>query len=187
MPAFRLKMASPSGRIIEKTLIADTKTALKQSMESDGNFVINISRTEGLGTHSTTEYLLKTGAIPGKEGVILNQRSVPFDHIWQMSEKAGVEYILTRENRRFVLRSGSYNRAPIKLGTRPILHTHPTNELGLNSLHPSSADINVLNFYWSENPTLSRPVSQILTGQAEPTRFYATGFEQLTSDLRIKP
>lgn len=148
---------------------------------------IPLPRTKGLGSHSTTEHLLKTGAIPGKEGVVLTQRHVPFEHIWQMSEKAGVEFILTRENGKFVLRSGAYNRAPIQRGARPILHTHPTNELGLNSKLPSAADINILNLHWARNPTGPRPVSQILTGDPIPTRFYATGFEQLTSDFKVMP
>lgn len=76
-----------------------------------------------------------------------------------------------------MLRSGSSTSAPIPGNVRPILHTHPMDAEGLNSLLPSKADINVLNNYWARNPTISRPVSQILTGQSEPTRFYATGLD----------
>lgn len=136
-----------------------------------------LPRTEGLGPMSTTAELLRTGAIPGREGVILQQRTVPFSDIWKMSEKSGVEFVLTKESGGWMLRSGSSTSAPIPGGIRPILHTHPFDSDGVNSLLPSKADINVLNNYWARNPTIPRPVSQILTGQPEPTRFYATGFD----------
>jgi hypothetical protein len=122
---------------------------------------------------------LSSGAIPGRQGVVLGQRTVPFDDIWQMSQNSGVEFVLTRESGQFVLRSGSATTTPIKPGVRPIVHTHPTDEFGVNSLLPSNADINILNTFWARNPNGPRPVSQILTGQEQPTRFFATGFDQL--------
>ncbi|MET1255834.1 hypothetical protein [Aliikangiella maris] len=94
-----------------------------------------------------------------------------------MSQNSGVEFILTKESGNFVLRSGSQTRAPIQSGQRPILHTHPTDEFGVNSLTPSLADIDVLNAAWARNPTGPRPVSQILVGTEKPTVFRATGFE----------
>lgn len=136
-----------------------------------------LPRTEGLGSTSTTGELLRSGAIPGREGVILQQRTVPYADIWQMSEKSGVEFLLTKENGSWMLRSGSPTSVPIPGGVRPTLHSHPLDADGLNSLLPSKADINVLNNYWARNPNAPRPVSQILTGQPEPTRFYATGLE----------
>jgi len=51
------------------------------------------------------------------------------------------------------------------------------DEFGVNSLQPSLADIDVLNSAWSRNPNGLRPVSQILTGQDEPIRFWTTGLE----------
>jgi hypothetical protein len=136
---------------------------------------IPLPRTEGIGTHSTTRNLLDTSSIPGTQGVILDQRTVVFDDIWQLSENAGVEFILTKESGNFILRRGSRTTAPVQLGQRPILHTHPTDEFGMNSLLPSTADINILNAAWARNPNGSRPVSQILTGQDTPTIFRATG------------
>lgn len=126
-----------------------------------------------------TSELLSSGAIPGKQGVILDQRTVKFDDIWQMSDKAGVEFVLTKENGNFVLRSGAATSVPIRSGVRPIVHTHPKDDLGINSLLPSNADINVLNALWARNPNGPRPVSQILTGEQTPTRFFATGIDQL--------
>jgi hypothetical protein len=89
----------------------------------------------------------------------LSQRQVGFNDVWQLSEKSGVEFVLTRENGQFVLRSGSPTSAPIPGGVRPIAHTHPLDADGINSLLPSKADINVLNDYWARNPSIQRPVS----------------------------
>lgn len=140
---------------------------------------IPLQRTEGLGSHSTTSELLSTGAVPGSKGVILSQKTVGFDDIWKMSDELGVEFILTRENSNFVLRSGSQTSAPIKSGVRPIVHSHPRDEFGVNSLLPSTADINILNKLWAQNPNGPRPISQILTGEKMPTRFFATGIDML--------
>jgi hypothetical protein len=147
------------------------------ALRQGGMSKLALPRTEGLGSTSTTAELLNSGAIPGREGVILQQRTVPYADIWKMSEKSGVEFLLTKENGNWMLRSGSPTSVPIPGGVRPTLHTHPLDADGLNSLLPSKADINVLNDYWARNPTAPRPVSQILTGQPEPTRFYATGLE----------
>lgn len=40
-----------------------------------------------LGAISTTDELLRTGAIPGAEGVILNQPHVLFNDLWRLSER----------------------------------------------------------------------------------------------------
>ncbi len=50
MPPFRCKMAQPSGRIVENTLISDSKAALKSRLENEGNFVLEIKRIKGGGT-----------------------------------------------------------------------------------------------------------------------------------------
>ena len=47
MPPYRCKMATPKGRIVENTLISDSKISLKQRLENDGNFVIDITRIKG--------------------------------------------------------------------------------------------------------------------------------------------
>jgi type IV pilus assembly protein PilC len=46
MPTFRCKFATPAGSVVEKTLIADNKTALKNFLEEEGNFVLKIHSTE---------------------------------------------------------------------------------------------------------------------------------------------
>jgi hypothetical protein len=36
---------------------------------------------------------------------------------------------------------------------------------------------NVLNDYWARNPSIQRPVSQVITGQNQTTIFRATGID----------
>lgn len=48
MPTFRCKFATPSGSVVEKTLIADNKTSLKSFLEEEGNFVLRIRSADRL-------------------------------------------------------------------------------------------------------------------------------------------
>lgn len=144
------------------------------------------SRTIGLGAESTTAELLKTGAIPGQEGVILTQKVVKYSEIWKLSDNSGLEFALTKENGKFILRGGGADRVNIPAGVRPIAHTHPPNVLGEIQPHQSIADINTLNKYWSQNPNAPRPKSVVIWGEsaAERTPFGATGFERLEKQKR---
>jgi hypothetical protein len=146
-------------------------------LEQRGLSKLALPRTPDLGSTSTTAELLQTGAIPGREGVVLTQSHVTFSDLWQLSDNSGVEFVLTREDGQFVLRSGSPTSAPIPAGVRPIAHTHPLDMDGMNSLLPSPADINVLNAYWARNPSITRPVSQVITGSNQTTVFRATGLD----------
>lgn len=156
--------------------IGNVENALP-TLEQGGLTRLATPRTPGLGPTSTTAELLQTGGIPGREGVVLTQPHVAFNDLWSLSEQSGVEFVLTREEGAFVLRSGSPTSAPIPAGVRPIAHTHPLDADGLNSLLPSRKDINVLNDYWGLNPTMPRPVSQVIIGPNQTTIFRATGLE----------
>lgn len=136
-------------------------------------------RTLGLGPISSTNELLRTTGIPGAEGVVLAQRTVKFDDIYELSRRTGIEFLLTREKGGFVLRSGSATQVPIPNGVRPIAHTHPADILGNINRLPSRADINVLNTNFRLNPSAPRPVSQIITGPGETTVFRATGLDKI--------
>jgi type IV pilus assembly protein PilC len=46
MPTFRCKLATTDGRVIEKTLIGDNRTALKEHLEREGHFVLDVHRVE---------------------------------------------------------------------------------------------------------------------------------------------
>lgn len=48
MPIFRCKIATPSGRILEKRMIGQSKASVKAELEREGNFVLQIKRAEGL-------------------------------------------------------------------------------------------------------------------------------------------
>ncbi|MBU0993988.1 MAG: type II secretion system F family protein [Proteobacteria bacterium] len=43
-------MATPNGRIVENTLISDSKATLKERLEKDGNFVLEIKKIKGSAT-----------------------------------------------------------------------------------------------------------------------------------------
>lgn len=49
MPTFRCKINSANGRVIERILIAPTKSSLKDHLEHEGNFVFDIRRVGGFG------------------------------------------------------------------------------------------------------------------------------------------
>ncbi|MFZ7126617.1 MAG: type II secretion system F family protein [Desulfobacterales bacterium] len=46
MPTFRCKYATPEGRFLDRTLSAESKSALKWELEKEGNFVLKIRRAE---------------------------------------------------------------------------------------------------------------------------------------------
>jgi len=45
MPTFKCKIATSSGGIVEKNLIADNKASLKEHLENEGNFLLQIRKT----------------------------------------------------------------------------------------------------------------------------------------------
>jgi len=51
MPIFYCKMTEPGGRIVEETITADSKAILIKRLKKEGNFVLEIRREEGLGSH----------------------------------------------------------------------------------------------------------------------------------------
>lgn len=48
MPMYKCKMAVPGGRVLEKTLSSATRGFLRSHLESEGNFVLEIRRVDGL-------------------------------------------------------------------------------------------------------------------------------------------
>ena len=50
MPAYRCKISTQGGRIVEKILMGSNKASLKEHLEREGNFVFDISRSEGFWT-----------------------------------------------------------------------------------------------------------------------------------------
>jgi type IV pilus assembly protein PilC len=48
MPTYKCKLATPAGRVLEKTLTASTRGFLRSHLESEGNFILEIRRVDGL-------------------------------------------------------------------------------------------------------------------------------------------
>ncbi len=71
MPTFKCKIATPDGRIITRRLIASNKGSLKDSLEREGNFVLQIQRVEGV----LSIFRLKSvkGKIKPKDFLTFNQ------------------------------------------------------------------------------------------------------------------
>jgi hypothetical protein len=142
---------------------------------------IEAPRTPGLGKVSTMDELLKIKGIPGRAGVILDQKDVNFSDMWKLSNQNGLEYVLTKENGNFVLRSGAPDQVKFPAGVHPIAHTHLPDILGQLEPHPSFTDIDTLNTLWRENPNSPRPESVIIWGPESDniTPFGATGIDRL--------
>jgi len=139
------------------------------------------ARTPGLGETATMEELLRISGVPGRQGVILAQKRVILADIWKLSQKTGLEYVLTRENGKLILRSGAPDRVRFPYGVRPIAHTHLPDQFGVPEKLPSLLDINTLNDVWRTNPNGPRPASMVIWGP-EPgnvTPFRATGIDDL--------
>ena len=71
MPIYRYIITTPSGSTVEKTLTSSSKASLKEHLEREGNFVLDIRREEGFGS------LLKKGGrqsrIKLKDFLVFNQ------------------------------------------------------------------------------------------------------------------
>ncbi|MBN1102829.1 MAG: type II secretion system F family protein [Deltaproteobacteria bacterium] len=50
MPRFRCKMNTPDGRVVEKILIGQSKSLLREHLEKEGHFVIEIQGADGLAS-----------------------------------------------------------------------------------------------------------------------------------------
>jgi type IV pilus assembly protein PilC len=71
MPIYRYKISTPSGRIIEKSITSSSKASVKEYLEQEGNFVLNISKEHGLG--SFFKQGRRRGHLKLKDFLIFNQ------------------------------------------------------------------------------------------------------------------
>jgi type IV pilus assembly protein PilC len=104
VPTFRCKLATPDGRSIEKTLIAQSKLALKDHLEREGSFVIEIQRTDGLpsfvkGGRPRKKIKLKDLLVFNQEFSVLVKAGLPIVSalgiIIEKGEKGELTQILT--------------------------------------------------------------------------------------------
>jgi len=49
MPVYRYKISTPGGRIIEKSITSSSKTSVRDYLEQEGNFVLDIRKEQGIG------------------------------------------------------------------------------------------------------------------------------------------
>ena len=136
---------------------------------------------------TTIAALLAGGPQPGRAGVALADRTVYFADLWRLTLPDGVEYAITRERGRKVLRSGWPGRVLLPFGVRPVAHTHPPDEVGFVDTLPSVADIDALNVVWRFAPAGPRPVGQVVwgSGEGETTTFRATGLDRIGRPRRV--
>jgi len=50
MPVYHYKISTPAGRIIEKSVTGSNKASVKEFLEQEGNFVLDIRKEQGLGS-----------------------------------------------------------------------------------------------------------------------------------------
>ena len=84
MPIYRYIITTPSGRTIEKTLTSSSKASLKEHLEREGNFVLDIRREEGFGS------LLKKG---GRQSRIKLKDFLVFNQEFSVLIKAGLPIV----------------------------------------------------------------------------------------------
>jgi type IV pilus assembly protein PilC len=71
MPVYRYKISTPSGRIIEKSITSSSKISVKEYLEQEGNFVLDITKEYGLG--SFLKQGLRRRHLKLKDFLIFNQ------------------------------------------------------------------------------------------------------------------
>ena len=81
MPIFNCKIATPSGRILEKRMIGQSKATVKEQLEKEGNFVLHIKRAEGI--------LPAVGLIGSGKGIKLKDLII-FNQEFSVLLKAGL-------------------------------------------------------------------------------------------------
>jgi type IV pilus assembly protein PilC len=81
MPVYRYKISTPSGRIIEKSITSSSKASVKEYLEQEGNFVLEITKESGLAS------FLKQG---GRRGHIKLKDFLVFNQEFSVLIKAGL-------------------------------------------------------------------------------------------------
>lgn len=81
MPVYRYKISTPSGRIIEKSITSSSKASVKEYLEQEGNFVLEITKEYGLAS------FLKQG---GRRGRLKLKDFLVFNQEFSVLIKAGL-------------------------------------------------------------------------------------------------
>jgi hypothetical protein len=153
---------------------------------------MDLPRTPNLPSEMGLDDLIKMKAIPARQGVILKgvlrENQINYKEIWKLSNELNVEYAITKENGKFVLRSGAPNSVRTPPNVEPIAHTHPLTPDGESDNLPSRGDITTLNIIWREAPDGPRPSSKIIWGPGPDdfTEYNATGFDPVPPGRKLR-
>lgn len=71
MPVYRYKISTPAGRVVEKSITGSNKASIKEYLEHEGNFVLDIRKEYGFGAFF--EKGKRKGRIKFKDLIIFNQ------------------------------------------------------------------------------------------------------------------
>jgi len=71
MPVYRYKISTPAGRVVEKSVTGSNKASVKEYLENEGNFVLDIRKEYGFGAFF--EKGKRKGRIKFKDLIIFNQ------------------------------------------------------------------------------------------------------------------
>ncbi len=71
MPVYRYKISTPAGRIVEKSVTGSNKASVKEYLEQEGNFVLDIRKEHGFG--SFLKQGKRKGRVKLKDLIVFNQ------------------------------------------------------------------------------------------------------------------
>ncbi|MDR5777681.1 MULTISPECIES: LysM domain-containing protein [unclassified Caballeronia] len=164
------------------TVSLASRTSMDLVRQSGGTIGSRFPRTEGLGTHTTLDELRATGALPGKEGVIVIDRTVRFGDVYELGTLGGrqVEFSLVTERVDGALvkklYSGDAWTSPVPRDARLIGHVHPNDNAF--KVWPSTQDMEMVNIrYFRQlelNPQANPTPTRIFwgPGNVDSTVFY---------------
>ncbi|QJP13703.1 hypothetical protein G3545_08555 [Starkeya sp. ORNL1] len=139
-------------------------------------------RTPGFGTHASMDELMRTGALPGKAGVILTDDRIQFGDVYKLSTLNGrrVEFVIVRHRLDgrpvTTLYSGDFRACPLPNEGWIVAHTHPTE--GPTQRWPSDIDMRIVNrrfFRELEANPRARPAPSWIIwgpGPSDNTRYF---------------
>ncbi|EAM8905787.1 hypothetical protein CBJ65_21770, partial [Salmonella enterica subsp. enterica serovar Agama] len=103
---------------------------------------------------SSMEDILTSGKLPGDNGIVITDKTVSYDDLFRLStnNSSGMpkEVLLVRQEvdgeMRYVIYSGEAGRVRVPGGSRPVAHTHPTENI--YQMWPSPGDMTTINKYY---------------------------------------
>jgi len=100
MPVYRYKISTPAGRIIEKSITSSSKASVKEYLEQEGNFVLEIRKEHGFGSlfkqgGRTRRVKLKDMLVFNQEFSVLIKAGLPIIQALNVIIKKGAKDELT--------------------------------------------------------------------------------------------